>query len=149
MAGLMLRLKAGERFLLNGVVVENGPRSVRLTVLSPDARILRLRDALPPDQIDTPVKRLCYVAQLAVAGEIAEDRAEERMREGLGELAAALAGTAEAQVLQPLLAELDGRNFYALLRGLRRLLPAEASLLAADGAAPRFCGAGDDVPVSR
>ena len=142
MAGLILKLKAGERFMLNGVVVENGPRNVRLTVRTPDARILRLRDAIHPKDADTPVKRLCYVAQLAVAGEIAEERAAERLRAGLDDLAAALDETPEEGALPPLLTELEGRNFYAILRGLRRLLPAEASLLASDEPAPEHCRAG-------
>ncbi|HUF57254.1 MAG TPA: flagellar biosynthesis repressor FlbT [Thermohalobaculum sp.] len=141
MAGLILKLKPGERFMLNGAVVENGPRNVRLTVRTPDARILRLRDAIHPEDADTPVKRLCYVAQLAVAGEIGEERAEERLGAGLRDLAAALEGTAEAGALPPLMAELEERNFYAILRGLRRLLPAEASLLGAADRAPGLCSA--------
>ena len=141
MAGLILKLKAGERFMLNGVVVENGPRNARLTVRTPDARILRLRDAVHPDDTDTPVKRLCYVAQLAVAGEIGEERAAERLRVGLAELAAALDGVPEATALAPILAELEERNFYAILRALRRLLPAEATLLGAADAEAIPCGA--------
>ena len=141
MAGLILKLKANERVMLNGVVVENGPRSARLTVRTPDARILRLRDAIHPDEIDTPVKRLCYVAQLAVAGELEEERAVEQLRTGFAELQIALHGTAEAAALSPLLADLDSGNLYGVLRGLRRMLPVEEALLNQVPDEPPLCGA--------
>ena len=50
MAGLKLRLKAHERVLINGTVIENGDRPCELSVMSQGAHILRLRDALHPDE---------------------------------------------------------------------------------------------------
>ncbi|MEM6943362.1 MAG: flagellar biosynthesis repressor FlbT, partial [Pseudomonadota bacterium] len=73
MPGLILKLRAHEQILVNGVVMQNGERNTRLIIKTPDAKILRLRDAIHPDEVDTPVKRVCYVAQLAVAGEAEPD----------------------------------------------------------------------------
>ena len=46
MSGLILKLGPNERVLINGAVIENGDRRSRLSVKTPNAHILRLRDAL-------------------------------------------------------------------------------------------------------
>ncbi|MEL6265464.1 MAG: flagellar biosynthesis repressor FlbT [Pseudomonadota bacterium] len=129
MPGLILKLRAHEQILVNGVVMQNGDRNARLIVKTPDAKILRLRDAIHPDEVDTPVKRVCYVAQLAVAGEAEPEQAARDLDRGIEQLRAALAGVEGAEALDDALFELRRRNFYACLRQLRRLLPVEAGLL--------------------
>ena len=54
MSGLVLKLGPHERIMINGVVMENGDRRTRLNVLTPDANVLRLRDAIHPDEANTP-----------------------------------------------------------------------------------------------
>jgi len=66
MSGLVLKLGPKERVLINGAVIENGDRRTRITIVSPNANILRLRDALHPDDVTTPVRRVCYIAQLVL-----------------------------------------------------------------------------------
>jgi flagellar biosynthesis repressor protein FlbT len=66
---LVLKLGPRERVIINGVVMENGDRRTRLQIITPDAKVLRLRDAIHPDEVTTPVRRVCYVAQLVLAGE--------------------------------------------------------------------------------
>ena len=130
MPGLILKLRAHEQILVNGVVMQNGERNARLIVKTPDAKILRLRDAIHPDEVDTPVKRVCYVAQLAVAGEVEPNTAEAELRRGIGQLAQALRGFDGFEDLEEAARELDAGNFYACLRNLRRVLPVEERLLA-------------------
>lgn len=129
MPGLILKLRAHEQILVNGVVMQNGERNARLIIKTPDAKILRLRDAIHPDEVDTPVKRVCYIAQLAVAGEVEAESAVHDLSRGIAQLADALAGLDGAEPLDIALAELRKRNFYACLRQLRRLLPLEQALL--------------------
>lgn len=139
MAGLILKLRAHEQVLVNGVVMQNGERNARLIVKTPNVHILRLRDAIHPDEVDTPVKRVCYIAQLAVAGEVEEDAAAQQLDRGIAQLGDALRGIAGSEHLETALAELRRRNFYAVLRALRRVLPVEEMLLAraaASAAAP-------------
>lgn len=69
MTGLVLKLRPFEKLLVNGAVLQNGPRAARLRVRTADASVLRLRDALRPDEADTTARRIYYIAQLAVAGE--------------------------------------------------------------------------------
>ena len=71
MSGLVLKLSPKERVLINGAVIENGDRRSRLSIMTPDANILRLRDAIHPEDAKTPVRRLCYAMQLVLSGDTA------------------------------------------------------------------------------
>ncbi len=125
MPGLILKLRAHEQILVNGVVMQNGDRNARLIIKTPDARILRLRDAIHPDEATTPVKRACYLAQLAVAGECAPESATQQLAPGLAGLAKWLPGGEAREHLDEARAALGEGNFYAVLRALRRLVPIE------------------------
>ena len=48
MSGLMLKLAPGERFFINGTLLENGDKPGRIRVPGPDVMVLRCRDALAP-----------------------------------------------------------------------------------------------------
>jgi flagellar protein FlbT len=125
MPGLILKLRAHEQVLVNGVVMQNGDRNTRLIIKTPDARILRLRDAIQPDEATTPVKRACYLAQLAVAGADGAAEAADELAAGLDGLQAWLSGCADGEHLDEARAALAEGNHYAALRALRRLVPIE------------------------
>jgi flagellar biosynthesis repressor protein FlbT len=125
MAGLILKLRAHEQILVNGVVMQNGDRNTRLIIKTPDAKILRLRDAIRADEATTPVKRACYVAQLAVAGECSAADAADRLAAGLDALEMSPPCFAAAEHLGEARLALAEGNFYAVLRALRRLVPME------------------------
>ena len=131
MPGLILKLRAHEQILVNGVVMQNGERNARLIIKTPDAKILRLRDAIHPDEATTPVKRVCYVAQLAVAGETDIERAAKELGDGIAQLSSALNDIAGTEPLMEATTMLEQRNFYGVLRSLRKLLPLEERLLGA------------------
>jgi len=100
MSGLVLKLNPKERVLVNGAVIENGDRRSRVSILTPNANILRMRDALRPDEVNTPVRRVCYIAQLVLSGDVAPDDAMHQIN-----------------------------DYYRTLKALRSLLPREARLL--------------------
>lgn len=133
MPGLILKLRAHEQILVNGVVMQNGDRNARLIIKTPDAKILRLRDAIHPEEADTPVKRVCYAAQLGVAGEADSDQLDHDLGNGISQLAAALNGLEGSQHLDEARSMLDDKNYYGVLRALRRLLPLEDRLLNGTG----------------
>ncbi|MEM8595192.1 MAG: flagellar biosynthesis repressor FlbT [Pseudomonadota bacterium] len=143
MPGLILKLRAHEQILVNGVVMQNGERNTRLIIKTPDAKILRLRDAIHPDEVDTPVKRVCYVAQLLVAGETPAEKAVPELTRGIAQLAEALQGVPTGDALDEARRALAAENFYGCLRHLRQLLPIEADLLgkARNGASPASASA--------
>jgi flagellar protein FlbT len=139
MPGLILKLRAHEQILVNGVVMQNGDRNARLIIKTPDAKILRLRDAIHPEDANTPVKRVCYIAQLAVAGETDTQKAKQELVTGISQLSDALVGCDGAEYLADAMDALQDENFYAALRSLRKLLPGEEELLG--HAAPRAASA--------
>jgi flagellar biosynthesis repressor protein FlbT len=131
MSGLVLKLGPKERVLVNGAVIENGDKRSRLAVLTPNANILRLRDAIHPEQVNTPVRRVCYIAQLVLSGDAEPDKARHQVLRGIEQLSQALTDPdSRSQLTLATAAALDGQ-FYQVLKTLRMLLPREARLLAA------------------
>jgi flagellar protein FlbT len=131
MNGLVLKLAPGERVLVNGAVIENGERRTRLTLLTPNAYVLRLRDAIHPHEVNTPVKRVCYIAQLAVAGEAQPEEARRQLMSGIDQLAQVFDDPDSAEALDTAAGHVVGGRFYPALRALRTLLAREALLMAA------------------
>ncbi|MCA0270503.1 MAG: flagellar biosynthesis repressor FlbT [Proteobacteria bacterium] len=131
MSGLVLKLGPKERVLVNGAVIENGDKRSRLAVLTPNANILRLRDAIHPEQVNTPVRRVCYIAQLVLSGDAEPEKARHQVLRGIEQLSQALTDPdSRSQLTLATAAALDGQ-FYQVLKTLRMLLPREARLLAA------------------
>lgn len=129
MSGLVLKIGPGERLLINGAVIENGDRRARMTIVTPDARILRLRDAINPDEVNTPVRRVCYIAQLALSGETDQTAAKEQLLRGIEQLSQVFRDE-QSQKNLSLAAACAGENrHYQALKALRSLLAQERRLM--------------------
>ncbi|WP_322891205.1 MULTISPECIES: flagellar biosynthesis repressor FlbT [unclassified Yoonia] len=131
MSGLVLKLSPRERVLVNGAVIENGDRRARLSILTPNANILRLRDAIRPDEVNTPVRRVCYIAQLALSGDAAPADARRQLLLGIEQLSQALRDDDSRANLNAATVAVMENDFYRTLKSLRTLLPREARLFAA------------------
>ncbi len=131
MTGLVLKLAPKERVLINGAVIENGDRRSRLAIMTPNAHILRLRDAIHPEEVNTPVRRVCYIAQLVLSGDADADEAKMQLLRGIEQLSQVLTDyDSRTQLTVATTAVLDGQHYQAL-KALRSLLPREERLLAA------------------
>ncbi|MEM6637767.1 MAG: flagellar biosynthesis repressor FlbT [Pseudomonadota bacterium] len=131
MSGLVLKLAPKERVLINGAVIENGDRRSRLSIVTPNANILRLRDAIHPDQANTPVRRVCYIAQLVLSGDADPQEGREQLLRGIEQLSQALIDPDSRRILsQATDAAVEDRH-YQVLKALRSLLPREERLLSA------------------
>lgn len=128
MAGLILKLAPNERVLINGVVMENGDRKSTLKIKTPDAAILRLRDALHPDDVATPVTRAYYQAQLVVAGSSDADTGAQALRPQIAALREVFARVA-CDRIEAAEEALRRRNFYSVMRALKPLIELERDLL--------------------
>jgi len=129
MSGLVLKLGPHERIMINGVVMENGDRRTRLNVITPGANVLRLRDAIHPEDATTPVKRVCYIAQLVLCGEADADEARQQLLRGIEQLAQVFRDPESRGFLDDATAAVIENRFYQALKSLRGLLPREARLL--------------------
>ena len=129
MSGLVLKLNPRERVLVNGAVIENGDRRSRLSILTPNANILRLRDAIRPDEVNTPVRRVCYIAQLVLSGDVQEDDAKHQILRGIEQLSQALRDEDSRTHLDNATEAVGRLDFYRTLKSLRNLLQRVARLL--------------------
>ncbi|MBL4917010.1 flagellar biosynthesis repressor FlbT [Szabonella alba] len=131
MTGLVLKLGPRERVLINGAVIENGERRTRLAVMTPHAHILRLRDAIHPEEVTTPVRRVCYIAQLVLSGDAEPGAAKLQLLRGIEQLSQVLTDPdSRALLAQATVGVVEG-NPYQALKALRGLLPREERLMAA------------------
>lgn len=131
MTGLVLKLGPHERVLINGAVIENGDRRSKLSVMTPNAHILRLRDALHPEDAKTPVRRVCYILQLVLSGDADPKEAQFQLLRGIEQLSQVLTDHDSRNLLAAASSALLNRQHYQALRALRSLLPREDRLLAA------------------
>lgn len=131
MSGLVLKLNPNERVLVNGAVIENGDRRSRLSILTPNANILRLRDAIRPDEVNTPVRRVCYIAQLALSGDAKPEDAKLQILRGIEQLSQALRDEDSRNILTSATEFAQVSDFYRVLKNLRSLLPREIRLMTA------------------
>jgi flagellar protein FlbT len=129
--GLVLKLAPKERVLINGAVIENGDRRSRLAIMTPNAHILRLRDAIHPEEANTPVRRVCYIAQLVLSGDAEPSQARQQLLRGIEQLSQVLTEHDSRLQLTAATAAVLEDQYYPALKALRSLLPREERLLAA------------------
>ena len=131
MSGLVLKLGPKERILINGAVIENGDKRSKLNIVTPNANILRLRDALHPEEINTPVKRVCYTLQLVLSGDADPEEGKAQIRLGLRQLGQVFTDASCQSILDEASHHADHDRFYPALRSLRRLLVEEQNIIRA------------------
>ncbi|WP_420861724.1 flagellar biosynthesis repressor FlbT [Algirhabdus cladophorae] len=131
MSGLVLKLGPRERVLINGAVIENGERRSRLAIMTPNANILRLKDAIHPETAKTPVRRVCYIAQLVLSGDVELEEAKPQLIRGIEQLSQVLTDNDSRKLLDHATESVLEGQFYQALKALRGLLPREERLMAA------------------
>lgn len=134
MRGLVLKLGPRERVLINGAVIENGDKRSRLSIVTPGANILRLRDAIHPEEVTTPVRRVCYITQLVLSGDTDPKEAHHQLMRGIEQLSQVFTDRDSRIHLTQATDAMKAGHHYQALKALRALLPREARLLAAETA---------------
>ena len=118
MTGLVLKLGPHERVLINGAVIENGDKRSKLAIMTPNASILRLRDAIHPEEATTPVRRVCYSAELVLSGDADSGDTRHQLLRGIEQLSQVHLDAGQAAVLSFELTQaqfqLAGRTLDAL-----------------------------------
>ncbi|MEP5758545.1 MAG: flagellar biosynthesis repressor FlbT [Litoreibacter sp.] len=131
MSGLVLKLGPKERILINGAVIENGDKRSKLNVVTPNAKILRLRDALHPEEVDSPVKRVCYILQLVLSGDSDPNDARHQVLRGLEQLSQVFTDIDSRKIIATVTQNTANDNFYPALRALRHLVNREKRIIEA------------------
>lgn len=127
--GLVIRLRPHEKFVINGVVLENGDRRAKLRIKSQDANVLRMRDALHPNEATTPVKQLYYTTQLVVTGDLDGETTVPTLIQGLKDLYTALPDVDCRRCIEDIQSFVNAGEFYKAMKALKSLMPLEQKLL--------------------
>lgn len=130
MSGLILKLQPNERVLINGAVLENLDKRCKFSILTPNVNVLRLRDAIHPNDANTPVKSLCYLIQLLISGDASAVEVTSKILSKIEELKTVFHAGAPYKALETARQAVSKGLYYPALREVKSLLPLEAELLA-------------------
>ncbi|MCA8901809.1 MAG: flagellar biosynthesis repressor FlbT [Hyphomonas sp.] len=128
MSGLVLKIAPGERFIVNGAVLENGDRPARIRITDSNARVLRCRDALHPTDVNTPVKRVYYAIQLLITGDLKDTDTVPAIDAECVKLLDVFK-VFDAELIPSLRSMLSRGNYYSALCHLRQILELEEELM--------------------
>jgi flagellar protein FlbT len=136
---LKLSLKPGEKFVLNGAVVQNGDRRGVL-ILQNKASVLREKDIMQADEVTTPARRIYFPVMMMYLDEVGSNRYYDEFVRRLTEFMSVIQNP---QVLADCVAiskHAMSREFYKALMLCRKLIDYEDERL---GNVPSGLPAGD------
>ena len=123
MTGLSIQLKPHEKFLVNGVVLQNGDRRIRIKIRTKGASVLRMTDVLHPVEAITPARHVYYLAQLALLGAADLTETQRAIIDRLPSLRAVYSSEAAGEALSACEAAIANNKIFAAMRALKRLFP--------------------------
>jgi flagellar protein FlbT len=128
MSGLVIALSPGEKFIVNGALLENGEKHARIRIKDSDARVLRCADALHPDDVNSPVKRVYYAIQLLITGDLKEEETLPALYLECDALAHVFANISP-QLMPTVRDMIENKRFYSALCFLKQVIIVETNLL--------------------
>lgn len=125
---LKLSLKPGEKFVVNGAVIANGDRRATLVVQN-KVSILRERDILKEDEVDTPVKRIYFPIMLCYLDPQGEDKYRHEFVLRMNEFMTAISDPETKLQCVKISGEMMGGNYYRALMLCKKLFAFEKERL--------------------
>lgn len=121
---LKLSLKPGEKFVLNGAVVENGDRRATL-ILQNKASVLREKDIMQEHEADSPARRIYFPVMMMYLEGKADGPVYERFVLRMTEFMGAIANPDVMADCVAVSRDVMGGEFYKALIGCRKLIAYE------------------------
>ena len=125
---LKLSLKPGERFVVNGAVLQNGDRRAVL-LLQNKASILREKDIIQPEDANTPVKRIYFPIMMMYLDPAEANQFYDEFVLRLNEFMGVIRSTDILKECVSLSREVMAQDYYKALTRCRKLLVFEQGLL--------------------
>ncbi len=125
---LKLSLKPGERFVVNGAVLQNGDRRAVL-LLQNKASILREKDIIQPEDANTPARRIYFPIMMMYLDPAEANKFYDEFVLSLNEFMGAIRSTDVLKECVSLSREVMGSDYYKALTRCRKLLTYEQGLL--------------------
>jgi flagellar biosynthesis repressor protein FlbT len=124
---LKLSLKPGEKFVLNGAVVQNGDRRGVL-ILQNKASVLREKDIMQVEEVTTPAKRIYFPVMMMYLDEAAVPKVYDEFVTRLSEF---MSATRNPGIMAECVAcskHVMAREYYKALMSARKIVDYEESL---------------------
>jgi flagellar protein FlbT len=128
MSNLVLELRQGEVMIVNGAPIRFRTRSrIELTA---KARFLFGKQIMPPDQADSPARRIYFALQCAYIGhETEREGGIKSARRFINEFQAATTSDLVRQILDQALLAAEEDDCYQALKLVRRIIQHEDAVL--------------------
>jgi len=123
---LVLTLKPGERVILGGAVIKNGPAVAHLLIEN-QVTLLRQKDILTEAEATTPCKKIYLVVQLMYVGEGLTSELAQLYWELVRDILAAAPSTND--LISQMSAYIVESSFYPALKVAKKLISYEEELL--------------------
>lgn len=121
---LKLSLKPGEKFVLNGAVVQNGDRRGVL-VLQNKASVLREKDIMQEAEVTTPARRIYFPVMMMYLDEANAERHYDEFAKRLTEFMSVIANPAILTECVSISKHCMQREYYKALMLCRKLIEYE------------------------
>lgn len=125
---LKLSLKPGERFVVNGAVLQNGDRRAIL-LLQNKASILREKDIIQPEDANTPARRIYFPVMMMYLDPPSADNFYDEFVLRMNEFMGAIRSTDVLKECVSTSREVMAGEYYKALTRCRKLLTYEQGLL--------------------
>lgn len=125
---LKLSLKPGERFVVNGAVLQNGDRRAIL-LLQNKASILREKDIIQPDDANTPAKRIYFPIMMMYLEPAEAEKFYDEFVLRLNEFMGVIKNAPILAECVSISREVMSAEYYKALTRCRKLLTYEQELL--------------------
>jgi len=125
---LKLSLKPGEKFVLNGAVVQNGDRRGVL-ILQNKASVLREKDIMQPDEVDSPARRIYFPVMMMYLDESQAPRLYDEFALRLTEFMGAISNPTVLNECVAASKHVMAREYYKALMSARKILDYEQQRL--------------------
>ena len=121
---LKLSLKPGEKFVLNGAVVQNGDRRGVL-ILQNKASVLREKDIMQADEVTTPARRIYFPVMMMYLDEGSAGRYYDEFVRRLSEFMSVIGNPEVLADCVAISKHAMSREFYKALMLCRKLIEYE------------------------
>jgi len=126
---LKLSLKPGEKFVLNGAVVQNGDRRCSL-VLQNKASVLREKDIMQAHEVSSPSRHIYFPVMMMYLDEGGADKYYDEFLTRMTEFMGVISNPAILADCVLISKAIMGREYYKALMGCRKLIEYEDERLA-------------------
>lgn len=125
---LKLSLRPGERFVVNGAVLQNGDRRASL-ILQNKASVLREKDIMQPEEANSPARRIYFPVMMLYLGEGDRGVMNAEFARRLGEFIGAVRNAEALDECVGVSKDVMAGEYYKALMRLRRLIAYEDEVL--------------------